>query len=118
MTEAQTAVVPDPEADGKREYKFQISDKIGDIIFLARGDDLQNTVDDYLTAKDILTAAVPEPAASTRSRQVQRNNPGTSEVETCAHGDRQYKSGTGKNGSQWQAWDCPKRICDRKWVND
>lgn len=36
-------------------------------------------------------------------------------VEYCEHGKMIFKSGMGKNGKPWKAFDCPNRVCDRKW---
>lgn len=36
-------------------------------------------------------------------------------TEYCEHGKMQFKSGMGKNGKPWKAFDCPNRVCDRKW---
>lgn len=109
-----------PLLEGKREYKYQVSDKNRDAIFLVRDDNLQQSLEEFLVFRDLIGSSLPSPptADQVRAQQVVRNNPGTSEVEVCQHGDRVFKSGNGKNGKGWEAWDCPKRICDRKWVND
>lgn len=35
----------------------------------------------------------------------------------CEHGERVFKSGIGKNGKTWLAFDCPQGECDREWDN-
>ncbi|GGM39287.1 hypothetical protein GCM10012275_07750 [Longimycelium tulufanense] len=35
----------------------------------------------------------------------------------CEHGPMVYKSGVGRNGKPWKAFDCPNSTCDRQWVN-
>jgi hypothetical protein len=44
-----------------------------------------------------------------------------SDLQTCAHGDMIWKTGTGKNGKQWGHWRCIGKIlgeaerCEPRW---
>ena len=46
-------------------------------------------------------------------------NPATA-APSCRHGERTYRSGTGKNGKEWKAYFCPSSNrqdqCDAQWV--
>lgn len=43
-----------------------------------------------------------------------------SAAPSCRHGERTYRSGTGKNGKEWKAYFCPSSNrqdqCDAQWV--
>jgi hypothetical protein len=44
-----------------------------------------------------------------------------SDIQTCAHGEMVWKTGTGKNGKQWGHWRCIGKIlgeaerCEPRW---
>lgn len=103
------------------DFQYQISDKIGDLIFLVRGNNADEVVDDYMSVKALLDGVLPNVAAV---QAVTNTFPGAQVVEqssgnNCVHGPMQYKSGTAKNGKRWEGYFCPQGRnsgCEVKWA--
>lgn len=60
------------------------------------------------------------PAQQSPDFYTQQQPQGQGPKPSCRHGERTYRTGTGKNGKPWQAWFCPSSNrndqCEAEWV--
>lgn len=89
--------------------------------------DVRDQIADLAEHADRINAGIAEFAGSTAAipRQRQADSQTASRDagggKRCAHGPREYKSGSKKDGSKWEGWFCPApskaEQCAVSWVD-
>jgi len=101
------------------EATFQISGKIGDVIYVARGDVAEQVTTDFFALWMELKTGMEDVGMAAAVATVQ-NGIGatvTGVVPRCEHGDLRYKSGSSSKGP-WAGWLCSARVSDHNiWKN-